>query len=269
MPELPEVEVSRMGISPYLEGEVIKQIHIYQSSLRWVVPEEVKLTEGLVINKVIRRAKYLLLETVMGSLILHLGMSGKLRVIDHSVPRIKHDHIDIEMETGKTLRFNDPRRFGCFLYQPPGQVHKLLTKLGPEPLTLAFNHKDLYEKSRDKKTVIKQFIMNNANVVGVGNIYANEALFKAGIHPQIHAGKISKKRYEKLVVLIKETLEQAILQGGTTLKDFTQTDGKPGYFAQELLVYGRAGLPCKICTKPLTEVKIGQRSSVFCDECQK
>lgn len=269
MPELPEVEVSRMGISPYLEGEVIKKIHVYQSSLRWAVPEEVKLTEGLVINKVIRRAKYLLLETVMGSLILHLGMSGKLRVIDSSVPRIKHDHIDIEMETGKTLRFNDTRRFGCFLFQPPGQVHKLLTKLGPEPLTLAFNHNDLYKKSRDKKTVIKQFIMKNEVVVGVGNIYANEALFKAGIHPQTPAGKISKKRYENLVVLIKETLKQAILQGGTTLKDFAQTDGSPGYFAQELLVYGRAGLPCKKCTKPLTEIKIGQRSSVFCDECQK
>lgn len=269
MPELPEVEVSRMGISPYLEGETIKKIHVYQSSLRWAVPEEVMLTEGLVINKVIRRAKYLLLETVMGSLILHLGMSGKLRVIDSSVPRIKHDHIDIEMETGKTLRFNDPRRFGCFLFQPPGEVHKLLSKLGPEPLTMAFNHKDLYELSRDKKTVIKQFIMKNEVVVGVGNIYANEALFKAGIHPQTPAGKISKKRYEKLVILIKETLEQAILQGGTTLKDFAQTDGNPGYFAQELLVYGRGGLPCKICTKPLTEIKIGQRSSVFCDECQK
>jgi len=269
MPELPEVEVSRMGITPYLEGKVIKKIHVYQASLRWAVPEEVKLTEGLVINKVIRRAKYLLLETVMGSLILHLGMSGKLRVIDSSVPRIKHDHIDIEMETGKTLRFNDTRRFGCFLFQPPGQVHKLLTKLGPEPLTLAFNHNDLYKKSRDKKTVIKQFIMKNEVVVGVGNIYANEALFKAGIHPQTPAGKITKKRYENLVILIKETLEQAILQGGTTLKDFAQTDGSPGYFAQELLVYGRAGLPCKTCTKPLTEIKIGQRSSVFCDECQK
>ncbi|SFC52704.1 bifunctional DNA-formamidopyrimidine glycosylase/DNA-(apurinic or apyrimidinic site) lyase [Pseudoalteromonas denitrificans] len=269
MPELPEVEVSRMGISPYLEGETIKLVHVYQASLRWPVPDEVKLTEGLVINKVMRRAKYLLLETVMGSLILHLGMSGKLRVIDKSVPRIKHDHIDIEMETGKILRFNDPRRFGCFLFQPPGQVHKLLANLGPEPLTLAFNYQDLYNKSRDKKTAIKQFLMNNINVVGVGNIYANEALFKAGIHPQMPAGKVSKKRYEKLVFLVKETLDKAIVQGGTTLKDFAQTDGKPGYFAQELLVYGRGGLPCKVCTKPLTEIKIGQRSSVFCDECQK
>ncbi len=268
MPELPEVEVSRMGITPYLQGEVIKEIHVYQPSLRWPVPEEVHLTQGLVIDNIIRRAKYLLLETKMGSLILHLGMSGNLRVLDKTVPLIKHDHIEIEMQTGKVLRLNDPRRFGAFLFQPPGETHKLLTKLGPEPLTLAFNVKDIYDKSRGKKTAIKQFLMNNATVVGVGNIYANEALFKAGIHPTAEAGKISRKRYEKLVELVKETLAMAIQQGGTTLKDFAQTDGKPGYFAQELLVYGRAGQACVNCTKPLTEIRLGQRSTVFCDQCQ-
>jgi len=269
MPELPEVEVSRLGISPYLEGHTIKKIHVYQPTLRWPVPEAVKLTEGLTILSVQRRAKYLLLETIMGSLILHLGMSGKLRVIDKDVARVKHDHIDIEMFTGKILRLNDPRRFGAFLFQAPNETHKLLSKLGPEPLTNKFNANALYECSRGRKTAIKQFIMDNHIVVGVGNIYANESLFKAGIHPQLTAGSISLARYKKFVMHIKETLEKAIAQGGTTLKDFAQVDGKPGYFAQELLVYGKAGKPCPHCQVMLEEIRQAGRSSVFCPICQK
>jgi formamidopyrimidine-DNA glycosylase len=269
MPELPEVEVSRLGISPYLVGQTIKTIHIYQPTLRWPVPEAVKLTEGLTILSVVRRAKYLLIETKMGSLILHLGMSGKLRVIDSTVERVKHDHIDIELTSGKILRLNDPRRFGAFLFQAPNETHKLLSKLGPEPLTPKFNANALYEYSRGRKTAIKQFIMDNHTVVGVGNIYANESLFKAGIHPQLAAGKISLARYKKLVAFIKETLQKAIEQGGTTLKDFAQADGNPGYFAQELLVYGKAGKPCPGCQVMLEEIRQAGRSSVFCPVCQK
>jgi formamidopyrimidine-DNA glycosylase len=269
MPELPEVEVSRQGIAPYLEGKIITAIHVYQPNLRWPVPEEVQLTQGLVIEQVSRRAKYLLLETVMGSLILHLGMSGSFRVLDKSVPLQKHDHLDIEVETGKVLRLNDPRRFGSFLYQPPGEIHKLLMKLGPEPLTSNFNATDMHQRAKGRKAAIKQFLMDNTVVVGVGNIYANESLFKAGIHPKREAGKISKKRYELLVQVVKEILAKAIKQGGTTLKDFSHADGKPGYFSQELMVYGRAGEPCVECYKPLSEIVQGQRRSVFCSICQK
>jgi formamidopyrimidine-DNA glycosylase len=268
MPELPEVEVSRLGITPFLQGETIKKIHIYQPNLRWPVPEEVCLTEGLVIEQVSRRAKYLLLATHIGSLILHLGMSGKLRVIDNNVALVKHDHIDIEMVNGKVLRLNDPRRFGAFLFQPFGTTHKLLSKLGPEPLTKQFNANGIYQRSRGKHTAIKQFIMDNSVVVGVGNIYANEALFKAGIDPRRAAGTVSLARYKTLVTQIKLTLQQAIAQGGTTLKDFAQTDGRPGYFAQELLVYGKAGQPCPTCQVLLDEVRQNNRSSVFCPICQ-
>jgi len=269
MPELPEVEVSRLGISPFLIGNDIKKIHVYQANLRWPVPEAVYLTEGLAITSIYRRAKYLLLETVMGSLILHLGMSGKLRVVDRTTPRIKHDHVDIELTTGKVLRLNDPRRFGAFLFQAPNETHPLLTKLGPEPLTEKFNANAIYQRSRGKQLAIKQFIMDNHVVVGVGNIYANEALFKAGIDPRRAAGNISLARYQKLVGHIKETLHQAIAQGGTTLKDFAQTDGRPGYFAQQLLVYGKAGQPCPQCFRELAEVRQNNRSSVYCRTCQK
>lgn len=269
MPELPEVEVSRLGISPYIIGQVVEKVEVRNPNLRWPVPEEVDLLQGQKINDVKRRAKYLLLETNMGSGILHLGMSGKLRVIDGGVPPEKHDHIDIHFSNGKILRYNDPRRFGSFLWQAPNAVHDLLIKLGPEPLTDEFNHELLYQRSRNKSTVIKNFIMDNHIVVGVGNIYANESLFKSGIDPRKPAGKISKAKYQELTEHIKQTLADAIKQGGTTLKDFTQTDGKPGYFAQELLVYGRAGQPCQRCGTELSQVKIGQRASVYCPSCQR
>lgn len=268
MPELPEVEVSRLGITPHLLKQRIKKVHVYQPALRWPVPESVHLTEGLIIERIERRAKYLLLHTQMGALILHLGMSGKLRVIDKQVPRIKHDHIDIELADGKVLRLNDPRRFGAFLYQAPNEQHELLQKLGPEPLTEAFSAQYLQQKAQGKTTTIKQLLMNNAVVVGVGNIYANEALFQAGIHPKRAAGNISLKRLTVLVLAIKNTLAKAIEQGGTTLKDFAQTDGKPGYFAQELQVYGRANLPCVQCGELLSEIRQNNRSSVFCRNCQ-
>ncbi|QTH62702.1 bifunctional DNA-formamidopyrimidine glycosylase/DNA-(apurinic or apyrimidinic site) lyase [Psychrosphaera ytuae] len=269
MPELPEVEVSRLGITPHIEGKTITKIIVRNPNLRWLVPADVNKAEGLVLKRVVRRAKYLLLETDLGSIILHLGMTGKLRVIDKSVPVIKHDHFDIEFENGVVLRFNDSRRFGACLWQPKGEVHELLQKLGPEPLTEAFHDTHLFEQSRNKQVAIKNFIMDNHVVVGVGNIYANESLFKAGISPKRAAGKVSKQRYQSLTQYIKQTLQAAIKQGGTTLKDFVQSDGNPGYFAQELLVYGRGGQPCVQCGTKLDEVKIGQRTTVYCKQCQK
>jgi formamidopyrimidine-DNA glycosylase len=196
-------------------------------------------------------------------------MSGKLRVIDKDVAPAKHDHVDILFANGKLLRLNDPRRFGAFLWQPTAQSHELLLHLGPEPLTEDFDANVLFEKSRKRTGAVKNFIMDNHVVVGVGNIYANESLFKAGIHPAKAAGKISKRKYEELTHQIKVTLAQAIEQGGTTLKDFTQTDGKPGYFAQELLVYGRAGELCAQCETPIEEMRIGQRNTFFCRKCQR
>lgn len=269
MPELPEVEVSRMGIEPHIKGQQVREVKVRNPNLRWPVPEQVQLMAGRPIQSVSRRAKYLLLETEVGSAILHLGMSGSLRVVDASLEAGKHDHIDILFANDKVLRLNDPRRFGAFLWQAPDTQHELLLKLGPEPLTEDFHAELLYEKSRGKNSAVKNFIMDNHIVVGVGNIYANESLFKAGIHPAKAAGKISKKKYQLLTEQIKQTLAAAITQGGTTLKDFSQTDGKPGYFAQELLVYGRAGEPCVQCEKPLKTQRIGQRNTFFCDSCQR
>jgi len=268
MPELPEVEVSRLGIEPHILEQEITQVMVRNPNLRWPVPEDVQKLVGQNVLSVRRRAKYLLIDTEVGTAILHLGMSGKLRVIDAAVPVQKHDHVDIEFANGKVLRLNDPRRFGAFLWQQPDEAHELLLKLGPEPLTSDFDEDLLYRTSRNKTGPVKNFIMDNQVVVGVGNIYANESLFKAGIDPRRPAGKISRKRYQTLTYYIKQTLAFAIEQGGTTLKDFTQTDGNPGYFAQELLVYGRGGQPCVSCGTRLKEVKIGQRATVFCSSCQ-
>lgn len=269
MPELPEVEVTRMGIEPHIKGRQIKQVIVRNGSLRWPVPEDVQLLVGQAVRSVKRRAKYLLVKTDVGTAILHLGMSGKLCVIAADTPLLKHDHIDILFDNDTVLRFNDPRRFGAFLWHEDEQEpHSLLAHLGPEPFESKFNAEYLYEMSRGKQSAVKQFIMDNKVVVGVGNIYANEALFKAGIHPKRAAGNIGKKRYEALVPIIVETLKRAIEQGGTTLKDFAQADGKPGYFAQELMVYGRKGEPCVKCEAPLKEIRLGQRSTVFCSDCQ-
>lgn len=268
MPELPEVEVSRLGISPHIEKQTVSKVLIHNASLRWPVPDEVKDIEGLKINSVRRRAKYLMLDTDIGSVILHLGMSGHLRIVPISEPLKKHDHIEIHFDNGKALRLNDARRFGACLWQAPDESHALFAKLGPEPLTDDFTAEHLFDCSRNKKVPIKQFIMDNHVVVGVGNIYANESLFKAGIHPKREACKVSLKRYKLLTPIIKDTLAAAITQGGTTLKDFAQSDGKPGYFAQQLLVYGRKGEECVTCKTVLKEIRLGQRSTVYCPKCQ-
>ncbi|MDF2153942.1 bifunctional DNA-formamidopyrimidine glycosylase/DNA-(apurinic or apyrimidinic site) lyase [Vibrio sp. CAU 1672] len=269
MPELPEVEVSRMGISPHLIGQQIQSLVFRTAKLRWAIPAELKQLEGQTILAITRRAKYLLIETAGGSAIVHLGMSGSLRILDADFPPTKHDHVDLKLTNGKVLRYNDPRRFGAWLWCAPGESHAVLNHMGPEPLTDEFNAQYMTEKARSKRVAVKQFIMDNKVVVGVGNIYANESLFKAHLHPTRSAGSLTNKEWQSLVSHIKATLAVAIEQGGTTLKDFAQADGKPGYFAQELLVYGKGGEACPECGTILQELKIGQRNSVFCDQCQQ
>lgn len=271
MPELPEVETTCRGIAPHIEGQIIKQVIVRQPKLRWPVPETLSqdLT-GLCIQSVSRRAKYLLFSTASGTVLLHLGMSGNLRIMSLEQAAGKHDHVDFVFTDGTVLRLNDPRRFGAVLWTTkPAAEHQLLKDLGPEPLLSDFSGELLYSLSRNRKTAVKSFIMDSHIVVGVGNIYANEALFMAGILPTRQAGKVSLARYQKLAECIRMVLQQAILQGGTTLRDFVNETGKPGYFQQRLRVYGRAGLPCVSCNQPLTEIRIANRSTVFCPNCQR
>lgn len=270
MPELPEVETTRRGIAPHLIGQRVQRVVVRNPRLRWPIPEDLDVRlSGQRIVSVERRAKYLLIGAEVGTLIGHLGMSGSLRMVEQGAPVEKHDHVDIELESGWVLRYTDPRRFGAMLWctEPPLQ-HKLLAKLGPEPLSDEFNVDYLFQRSRRRSLPIKPFIMDNAVVVGVGNIYASEALFAAGIDPRREAGRVSKARYARLTDEIKRVLAVAIEQGGTTLRDFVGGDGKPGYFQQELFVYGRAGQPCLSCGRALRDVKLGQRASVFCSQCQ-
>jgi formamidopyrimidine-DNA glycosylase len=269
MPELPEVEVTRQGISPHLVDQQVTGLTIRNPSLRWPVPAIAQQIVGQIIRNVRRRAKYLLIDTDAGTTIVHLGMSGSLRILPRNITVEKHDHIDLELANGKVLRFNDPRRFGAWLWcELPEAAHPLLSKLGPEPLLDVFNVTYLTQALRGKKKAIKLCLMDNHIVVGVGNIYANEALFAAGIHPQTEAGRVDIERLTILVTEIKQILANAIKQGGTTLKDFTNADGKPGYFAQKLHVYGRGGQTCTQCGNLLSEIKLGQRATVFCGLCQ-
>ncbi|QDP02555.1 bifunctional DNA-formamidopyrimidine glycosylase/DNA-(apurinic or apyrimidinic site) lyase [Thalassotalea sp. PS06] len=269
MPELPEVEVCRQGIKPHVLNQNVSKVIVRNRQMRWPVSDDIEDIEGEKIVAVERRAKYLLLKTAKGTLLLHLGMSGTIRVIDATLPLKKHDHFDLVLDSGKALRLNDPRRFGAILWLTETVAeHPLLSELGPEPLTDDFPQGHLFEKSRNKSVPVKTFIMNNHVVVGVGNIYANESLFQAGIRPTTPAGKISRKRYDALTLIIKDVLAKAIKQGGTTLKDFTQSDGKPGYFAQELQVYGRGGEDCVVCGSTLKEIKQGGRATVYCPKCQ-
>ena len=271
MPELPEVETTCKGIAKHLINKTIADVIIRQPKLRWPIPARIK--KELPQNKIIsveRRAKYILIATKAGTLIIHLGMSGSLRIVKANTPFDKHDHFDLILKNGSCLRLHDPRRFGSVLWtKKPVLEHKLLCKLGPEPLTDEFTVNSIFNKSRKRKVNIKQFIMNAHIVVGVGNIYASEALFLAGIHPRKAAGSVSLPHFEKLVKSIKHILTAAIKQGGTTLKDFTQSDGKPGYFQQQLNVYSRKGEPCLICKKPISHCVLGQRATYYCTQCQK
>lgn len=270
MPELPEVETTRRGIAPHIKGRTVTEVIVRQPKLRWPVPTELhEILPEQPVLAVERRAKYLLIRFEPGTLLVHLGMSGSLRMVDVEQQAGKHDHVDLCFDSGMALRLHDPRRFGAVLWQPKGEHHTLLSSLGPEPLTEAFNAEHLANCAEGRRTAIKTFIMDNHVVVGVGNIYANEALYAAGIHPKRAAGRISKARLTVLVEEIKRVLARAIEQGGTTLKDFVGGDGKPGYFAQQLNVYGRAGEPCPGCGNSLTEIRLGQRSTVFCNQCQR
>lgn len=274
MPELPEVETTLRGIAPHLKERRIVDTLIRQSALRWPVPEDLaERLRGQAIGDCSRRGKYLLFSLGQGEnhghLLMHLGMSGSLRLIPREQSPGKHDHLDVVLDNGLALRFTDPRRFGAVLWaEGKLEQHKLLSSLGPEPLGEDFTANYLFQHSRQRKAPIKNFVMDSHVVVGVGNIYANEALFKCGIHPKREAGRISFVRYKRLCEAIKAVLNDAITQGGTTLRDFVGGDGKPGYFKQQLCVYGRRGEACIRCGNTLKEIRLAQRSTVYCPRCQ-
>jgi formamidopyrimidine-DNA glycosylase len=283
VPELPEVETTRRGIEPHIVGKKVTKVVVRQPRLRWPVSEELaQCLTGKTVISVGRRAKYLFVETTDGAVMIHLGMSGSLRILFEFAPPGKHDHVDIGFDDGYLLRFRDPRRFGSIFWLPgadgsedehsgsnqPANRHVLLDKLGPEPLSSEFDGDYLYRNARNRKVAVKLFIMNAQIVVGVGNIYANEALHLAGIRPDRAANRISRLRYDQLAVVIKDVLQRAIESGGTTLNDFVREDGSPGYFGQSLTVYGRGQQPCLQCQGTLREIRQGGRATVFCPACQ-
>ncbi len=267
MPELPEVETSRRGIEPFLVGERIDKVIIREKRLRWPVHADVaKQLANQTVNSVTRRAKYLLINTSNGSAMIHLGMSGSVYIVERDTPAGVHEHFDFDLRSGKTLRYRDPRRFGSLHWTNNPEQHKLLKSLGPEPLGDDFSGEYLW---RGRKLTIKQFIMNANVVVGVGNIYASEALFLAGINPLRAAGRVARQRYDVLAAVIRQVLVKAIKAGGTTLRDFYGGDGEAGYFKQELTVYGREDEPCITCKQPISAVVLGQRSTFYCKHCQR
>ncbi len=269
MPELPEVETSRRGIEPHIIGTRVSRVIIRNRSLRWPISRSVdRNLVGKTIVSVTRRAKYLLINTENGAAILHLGMSGSVFIVDRDTPAGVHDHVDIDFDSNMTLRFRDPRRFGSLHWSKLPLQHKLLKSLGPEPLGNEFDGEYLWERSRGRRVSIKQFIMNAHVVVGVGNIYASEALYLAGINPRRAAGRVALKRYKQLAAAIKEVLTNAIKAGGTTLRDFYGGDGEAGYFQQQLEAYGRDGEPCRRCNTTISSIVQGQRSTYFCKQCQ-
>src|SRR5699024_1450674 len=269
MPELPEVETTKEGIAPYLVGKKITQVVVRQPQLRWPIPAEVQELKNVEVFSVLRRAKFILINNAAGQVLQHLGMTGTLRILPQGVPPEKQDHVHIRLSSGKILRYTDPRMFRAVLCAAVGEQHAMLAHLGPEPLSEAFTGSYLHSKAASRRQAVKTFIMDNKIVVGVGNIYAQEALFKAGIHPSRAAGRISKARYDKLRQAIVEVLQAALKAGGTTLKDFTKADGQPGYFQQELAVYGKGGQPCTVCGAELKKATHGQRSTVYCGQCQR
>lgn len=270
MPELPEVETTRRGIAPYVEGRRVEKIVVREPRLRWPVPTELAQLQGETVTGLQRRGKYLLFRTAAGTMIMHLGMSGSVRVLLAPQPLRRHEHVDLAMEGGALLRYQDPRRFGCILWTTDDPLqHPLLQSLGPEPLGPDFSGDYLYELSRGRRGAVKTFLMNAQVVVGVGNIYANEALYRAGILPSRPAGNISRARYQRLVAAVQAVLQSAIAAGGTTLRDFTSTEGAPGYFSQKLDVYGRGGKPCPGCGEPLRVSRLGQRATYYCANCQR
>jgi len=271
MPELPEVETTMMGIRPYLEGMVIERLIVRDRRLRW--PIERRLEQKVLGQKVVRlsrRGKYILIHFERGGLIVHLGMSGSVRVLlDHYSPN-RYDHFDLVNQNGQIIRYRDPRRFGCLLYSKDNpEIHKYINGLGIEPLTDGFCGQFLYDSSKRRKVAVKTLIMNSKIVVGVGNIYASEALFDSGIHPLRRCNQIALEHYNRLTSSIKMILQRSIERGGTTLRDFIGTDGHPGYFKQDLLVYGRVGLLCIQCSATIKRIVVGQRGTFYCPVCQR
>lgn len=271
MPELPEVETARRGIAPHIVGKAFTEVVIRQHQLRWPIPAMLsEILSGLILLSVERRGKYLMLTTASGTLLLHLGMSGNLRIAERQQPLRKHDHVDFIFADGTVLRLNDSRKFGSVLWTDAAiEQHPLITSLGPEPLSAEFNAAYLLERAKNRRTVIKSLIMDSHVVVGVGNIYASEALFMAGVLPMRAAGELDQPECQRLVTAIQDVLQRAIAQGGTTLRDFTNAEGKPGYFQQRLSVYGRADQPCLVCSQAIQHLKIGQRASYYCNHCQR
>jgi formamidopyrimidine-DNA glycosylase len=271
MPELPEVETTRRGVAPFVEGHRIVRLVVYDPRLRWPVPPTLGARlAGRRIDRLDRRSKYLLFRIGEDTLLLHLGMTGSLRAFRESPPRRKHDHVDLILDSGATLRYHDPRRFGALLWLPaPAEAHPLLAALGPEPFDPAFDTEYLWQSTRRRTTAIKAALMDNRLVVGVGNIYANESLFRAGIRPTTPAHRISKARLARLVSEVRATLTDAIAKGGSTLRDYVDSHGEPGYFQLDYFVYGREGEPCKVCGTPIRTVRLSGRATSYCPRCQR
>ncbi len=271
MPELPEVETTRRGVEPHVVGRTVVALNVHEARLRWPVPAELAgQLAGQRVQRAGRRAKYLLLELTRGTLLWHLGMSGSLRVLPQDTPRIEHDHLDLVLDSGYVLRFNDPRRFGSLHYTTGDpHEHPLLAQLAPEPFDAGFNAEYLWRTTRRRRVAIKQLLMNSRLVVGVGNIYASEALFRARVRPRRAARTLTHTEAERLVRAIRKVLELAIRVGGTTLRDYVGADGSPGYFRQRLYVYERDGKPCRVCRTPVRAITQGQRSTYYCPTCQR
>ncbi len=270
MPELPEVETTLRGIRPYLEQRVVTAVGVQHPRLRWPIPPGLsRQLRGRRIHTIERRGKYLLLRFAHGTLMLHLGMSGSLRVVTCQEPRGPYDHFELGLDTGDCLRLRDPRRFGAVLWTADDPYrHKLLASLGPEPLEPTVTGEYLFQRSRRRRRAVRDFLLDGRIIAGIGNIYANEALFQAGIDPRRPAGKIRRRRYTLLSKAIKKVLSQAITAGGTTLRDFRDSQGNPGYFQLALNVYGRGGQPCRQCRRPLVQLRLGGRSAYYCRNCQ-
>ena len=271
MPELPEVETTRRGLNPHMAGKRIDRVVVRNRRLRWPITRTLETqASGATIKQLERRGKYLLVECSSGWMIVHLGMSGRLRVVPGDTPPGKHDHFDIVMSSGMLVRFTDPRRFGALLWsrEHPSN-HRLIRSLAPEPLEETFDAQWLHARTRGRSSPIKLVLMNNEIVTGVGNIYANEALFRAGINPRTKAARLSMRRCGLLVAAVKETLKDAINAGGSSLRDFIGADGKPGYFQQQYAVYGRQGEPCVRCGSTVRGIRLGQRSTFYCTRCQR